>query len=92
MVKITRRAEHFAARFVSPVGIYPCIGARTTASNRALQDAYTAGGADEVRSLRVDDHEVQPACWLHRGMWCLSTLEPDTAAAAVQRADEANPA
>jgi protein-L-isoaspartate(D-aspartate) O-methyltransferase len=83
MLKITRQQDVFAARFTSPVGVYPCIGGRDEAGNRELQAAYSAGGADQVRSLRVAPHDEHPTCWLHRGGWCLSGLEPEARQPAV---------
>lgn len=80
MLSVVRRGDLFAARFTSPIGVYPCIGARDDAANARLRDAYAAGRADEVRSLRVDPHDAHPSCWLHGDDWCLSTLEPDAVA------------
>ena len=67
-------APGFDARFVSTVGIYPCIGSRDPEGNKTLRDAFTKGGQDGVRSLRTDAHEIDPSCWLHQPGFCLSTL------------------
>ena len=73
MLGVTRQASGWRAGFVSPVGIYHCVGARTDAGNRTLSLAYTRGGEADVRSLRRDPHEPEPPCWLHGDTFCLRT-------------------
>ena len=58
----------------TPVGIFPCLGARSDASDQALREAYK-GGHTEVRSLRLDAHDPSDACWLHGEGLCLSRAE-----------------
>jgi protein-L-isoaspartate(D-aspartate) O-methyltransferase len=70
---VTRHDDGHAARFVSPVGIFHCAGARTDVGNARLKEAYARGGDDRVRSLRRDAHERGPWCWLHGEGFCLST-------------------
>jgi protein-L-isoaspartate(D-aspartate) O-methyltransferase len=65
-----------AARFVSPVMIYPYAGARTSAEHEHLSSAYRGGGQDGVQSLRSDPHPEDDTCWLHEEGWCLSLEEP----------------
>jgi protein-L-isoaspartate(D-aspartate) O-methyltransferase len=77
MLQVVRRPRAHAARFVSPVGIFHCAGARTEAGNDLLKRAYQGGGHDSVRSLRRDAHEAGPRCWLHAGLSCLSHLEAE---------------
>jgi protein-L-isoaspartate(D-aspartate) O-methyltransferase len=79
MLLVTRGAAGLAARFVSPVGIFDCAGARSAESERLLRAAYTRGGAERVRSLRSDAHQAGPHCWLHAPRFCLSELEPGAA-------------
>ena len=64
----------FEARFVAPVGIYPCAGARDDAFNRKLGAAYAKGpdALHTVRALRRDEHLEGEACWLHTDRFCLS--------------------
>jgi protein-L-isoaspartate(D-aspartate) O-methyltransferase len=72
MLLITRRPRGYAARFVSPVGIFHCAGARTDAGVGLLRRAYERGGIDRVRSLRRDAHAPSAQCWLHAVRSCLS--------------------
>ena len=66
-----------AARFVSLVGIYPCVGAgRDPDLDEPLANAFRRGDFHEVRSLRRDAHEPEAACWLHTQRHCLSRAEP----------------
>lgn len=71
----TRRDAGFDARFVSPVGIYHCIGARTHDGEERLARAFQSGRTDAVRSLSTAPHEPTGACWLHAEGFCLSTDE-----------------
>jgi protein-L-isoaspartate(D-aspartate) O-methyltransferase len=70
---ITRRGFGFAATLVSPVAIFPCLGARDLDLGRAL---LRKQGPEwrEVRSLRRESHEPDRTCWLHTPDGCLSTL------------------
>jgi len=63
----------FEAHFVSPVAIFPCIGARDTAVNQQLSSKREADWSS-VRSLRCDPHEPDDTCWLHVQACCLSRL------------------
>jgi protein-L-isoaspartate(D-aspartate) O-methyltransferase len=71
---IERRNEQaFAARWLSPVAIFPCIGARDPASERSLAEAFSRGGWEFVQSLHRGRHGVDYArCWLWAEDWCLS--------------------
>jgi protein-L-isoaspartate(D-aspartate) O-methyltransferase len=76
ILEVTHTAEGFAARFISPVGIYPLLGARDEVLNRRLAEAFARG--DEARSnlqsLRRDEHVEGADCWLHTDDFCLSML------------------
>ncbi len=69
---ITRNAEGFAARFISPVAIYSCVAIRNLSLNEALQNAFTKGTWFNVKRLRRDAHEAGSTCWLHADGFCLS--------------------
>lgn len=73
MFLIARRRADFAATFVSPVAIFPCLGARDLDLGRAL---LRKAGPEwrNVRSLRREPHEPDGICWLHTSEGCLSTL------------------
>ena len=75
MLRITRHAGGFAARFTSTVGIFDCAGARTDDGDALLRAAYSRGGHERVRSLRSAAHDAGPHCWLHAARFCLSELE-----------------
>jgi protein-L-isoaspartate(D-aspartate) O-methyltransferase len=78
MLLVLRRANVYAATFVSPVGIFHCVGARTAEGNDLLKDAFQRGGHEQVRSLRAEDHPSDPQCWLHARRFCLSRLAAET--------------
>ena len=72
MLRVERRADSYAARFISPVGIFHCVGARTRRGEEILRTVYQRGNLSEVRHLRRDHHEERPTCWLHGSSFCLS--------------------
>ena len=74
MLRIVRHADAFAARFISEVGIFPCIGARDPELNTQLAAAFRRHTGELVQSLRRDRHEPVETCWLHGEGFCLSTL------------------
>lgn len=76
VVRVVNVETGYAARFISSISIFPCIGARDAETERLLSDAFVGGGADAVRSLRRDAHEPGPTCWVHSADLCLSTLDP----------------
>ena len=73
MLKVTQQPRGWTARFISGVGIFPCIGARDPAANDRLQEAFRCPAWKTVQSLRRDLHEQTEACWLHQQEFCLST-------------------
>jgi len=83
MLKLTATGRGIVARFVSPLVVYPCIGARDESGDRSLRDAFGRGRESEVRSLRCDPHASDATCWLHRPGYCLSTLPVDSPPAPV---------
>jgi protein-L-isoaspartate(D-aspartate) O-methyltransferase len=72
MLKVTRLAAGYSARFIGAVGIFPCVGARSKRANRQLKAAFAAGKANAIRSLRRDRHKLDRTCWLHGTDFCLS--------------------
>ena len=73
---IAKHESGFGVRFVSQVGIFPCLGARDPELNHQL-----SGKSDRdwrsVRSLRRDRHEQAESCWLHTPQCCLSRISLD---------------
>jgi protein-L-isoaspartate(D-aspartate) O-methyltransferase len=76
VLKATRGKPNWHARFISPVGIYHCIGGRSTSAESRLKKAFSGGGAEKVRSLRLDEHKRNRNCWLHDRGFCLSRRSP----------------
>jgi protein-L-isoaspartate(D-aspartate) O-methyltransferase len=74
MLLVTRCPRGYVARFVSPVGIFHCAGARTQEGEELLKEAYVRGGEDAVRSVRWDEHAPDVQCWMHGARFCLSRL------------------
>jgi protein-L-isoaspartate(D-aspartate) O-methyltransferase len=72
MLRVARTETGYAARFVSPVGIFSCEGAREQDAEQRLHRAYNRGEHELVRELRVDPHAADFSCWLHETGWCLS--------------------
>jgi protein-L-isoaspartate(D-aspartate) O-methyltransferase len=76
LLKATRNGSKWTASFVSPVGIFPCMGGRNDAAQALLAKALAGGGAEKVRSLRRDKHVHRRDCWLHGQGFCLSRRKP----------------
>ena len=76
VLRVRHGSGGFDARFIMPVGIYPCVGARDDEHERRLRLAFQKGDAAAVRSLRCDDHLEGESCWLHTPEYCLSTVAP----------------
>lgn len=69
--RIERRGVGHLARWISPVAIIPCQGARDAAAEKALADAFQAGGWDRVTRLQ---RTATPTgwCWLRGDGWALT--------------------
>jgi len=74
ILKIKRREDGFAARFISPTSIFPCSGARDPELNDKLRAAFNGDDWRCVQSLRRDAHVCAETCWLHNEQFCLSKL------------------
>jgi protein-L-isoaspartate(D-aspartate) O-methyltransferase len=69
---IERSGPEFLARWISPVAIFPCEGARDAVSEAALAEAFKVERWHEVTRLyRRDDLPVKQ-CWLRAPGWCLA--------------------
>ncbi len=71
VIEIERRKAEYGARSVSPVGIYPCIGARQETANAALRRAFEKGASERISHLVRAPHAEGSACWLHGDGFCL---------------------
>jgi len=70
---VTRADPGFAARFVSQVWIFSCVGGQDAAAAEALEQALQRGGEGEVKSLRLAPEPPDATCWLAGDGWWLST-------------------
>ena len=70
--RIERRSSEFLARWISPIAIFPCEGARDPLSEAALAEAFEKGGWKEVTGLCCSDDVPQDRCWLRAPGWCLT--------------------
>jgi protein-L-isoaspartate(D-aspartate) O-methyltransferase len=68
---LTRDRRGYHARWLSPVAIYPCAGARTAAADAALRRAFMRGGWERVRRLYRGDHLPKAGCWVRGEGWGL---------------------
>jgi len=75
---VEHRGAGYAARFVGPVGIFPCLGARDERSEARLRDVLMKGGWRRVQSLRRDPHDVVDSCLAHGVDSCLSAAPVQT--------------
>lgn len=70
--RIERQGDEFLARWISPVAIFPCEGARDAASEAALAKAFeTERWRGVTRLYRRDDLPAEQ-CWLRAPGWCLA--------------------
>ena len=73
LIKVTRDTDGYAARVVSLVGIFPCIGAVDPEADQFLSEAFARGiDAGQKLVLRRDQHGRRPACWLHGDGYCFA--------------------
>ena len=69
---ITRGGDGYAARWISPVAIFPCAGGRDKASEARLARAFEKGGWEFVKRLRRGAETTPDRCWLWTDDWCLA--------------------
>ena len=69
---ITRKGDDFSARWLSPVGIFPCAGARDPESETALAAALEKEGWEKVTRLYRHDDLPESRCWLRAPGWSLA--------------------
>lgn len=70
--RIQRNDDEFSAKWISPVAIFPCEGARDAQAEAALAAALDKGGWQEVTAFHYG--ATLPAaedCWLRASGWCL---------------------
>jgi protein-L-isoaspartate(D-aspartate) O-methyltransferase len=70
--RIHRNGETYSARWISPIAIFPCAGARDAAESRALGAALEKGEMHRVTRLYRHDDVSDEDCWLRGHGWCLA--------------------
>ena len=70
--RIERRGDDYLAKWISPVAIFPCAGARDDASERALAAALEGGRWREVTRLFRHNDIPPERCFLKAPGWCLA--------------------
>ena len=70
--RIERRTPDFLVRWISPVAIIPCEGARDEASAAALEAAFEKGGWEQVTRLYRNNDVPEEGCWLRAPGWSLA--------------------
>jgi protein-L-isoaspartate(D-aspartate) O-methyltransferase len=70
--RIERRGDRFDAKWISPVAIFPCEGARDAASEAALNAAFETGRVREVTRLYRRSDLPEEDCWMRGDGWCLT--------------------
>jgi len=70
--RIEREGDDYAAKLISPVAIFPCVGNRDAEAEKNLAAAFEKGGIQNVtrlyRGADIPDHR----CWLRGRGWCLA--------------------
>jgi hypothetical protein len=75
MILVTRASnDGFDARFVCPVMIIPCVGARDEETASRLSEAFKRGDSRNVRSLRRNTPPDE-TCWCSGNGWWLFTSQ-----------------
>jgi protein-L-isoaspartate(D-aspartate) O-methyltransferase len=69
---ITRKGDDFLAKWVSPVAIFPCAGARDETSERALAKALETGRMRDVTRLYRHNDVPPESCFLSAPDWSLA--------------------
>lgn len=70
--RIERNGSDFLARWISPIAIFPCEGARDPVSEAALAEAFKVARWREVTRLYRRDDLPQEQFWLRAPGWCLA--------------------
>jgi protein-L-isoaspartate(D-aspartate) O-methyltransferase len=73
MLLVRRHESRFTAEAVSAVGIFPCIGTINRESDKRAAQALSRPDYEAIRSIRRDQHDESPSCWLHTDDVCIST-------------------
>ncbi len=72
VLRIVRRGTDYAAKWISPVAIFPCAGNRDEVSEHALVLAMGKPQTREISRLLLHPHAPDAACRVHGDGWCLA--------------------
>ena len=72
MARITREANGYSAQMVTFVAIYSCTSVRDPQLEPALAKALSTMALMKMKSVRLDAHQPNDTCILHRPDVCLS--------------------
>jgi protein-L-isoaspartate(D-aspartate) O-methyltransferase len=72
MLKVRHEPSGFAARFVSKLTIFHCVGTRDAQYNERLGLQLAGEAWISVQSLHRDTHDPDVDCWLHGDGFCVS--------------------
>jgi protein-L-isoaspartate(D-aspartate) O-methyltransferase len=74
IIRVERAEAGYRAELVSPVGIFPCLGALDTDADQQLAETLASGGFGGLQSLRRDTHERELSRLLHGKGYCFSNV------------------
>ena len=72
---VRRKADRYAADFVTRARFVPCIGTQDAAAQRRLADAFLTRDCERVRSLHLAPIAPDETSWFIGDGWWLSTAE-----------------
>ncbi len=76
MIKRPEHGASWPAKFLSPAAFVSCTGSQDDDAGHRLNAAFAGGGANAVRSFRIDD-DIDQTCWLRGDGWWLSTADAE---------------
>jgi protein-L-isoaspartate(D-aspartate) O-methyltransferase len=72
VLRVARKRDTYAARWISAVAIFPCAGNRDPAAERVLAEAMAKPEIRKVSRLLRNAHAPGPDCLAHGEGWCLA--------------------
>ncbi|HEY4943934.1 MAG TPA: methyltransferase domain-containing protein [Rhizomicrobium sp.] len=73
VLRIERQGGNYAARWISPVAIFPCAGNRDEAAARVLEQTMGKPGTRQITRLLRQPHAENDQCRVHGEGWCLAS-------------------
>jgi protein-L-isoaspartate(D-aspartate) O-methyltransferase len=70
--RIERQADAYLAKWISPVAIFPCAGARDPIAEAAMGAAFEKGDSQKVTRLYRTEEVPEERCWVRGNGWCLA--------------------